>query len=214
MAEPRIAICVVTYNSADLIRDFASALPEGAAGTRWTLVVADNASQDDTLAQVTRWAPEAVVVETGANLGYAGGVNAAVRAAGEHDAYLIVNTDVRLGAGLRIDAVAALRPGAGIVVPQLLDERGELIWSMRREPSVCRALGGRRPGRTRGPACRIGRSGDRSHLYTSARPVDWAEGSTQLIGADCWRECGQWDESCSSTRRRPNTTCAPATTAS
>ena len=196
MAEPRIAICVVTYNSADLIRDFASALPEGAAGTRWTLVVADNASQDDTLAQVTRWAPEAVVVETGANLGYAGGVNAAVRAAGEHDAYLIVNADVRLGAGCVSTLFAALRPGVGIVVPQLLDERGELIWSMRREPSVLRAwadavLGAERAGKL----AALGEMVTDRTLYTSARPVDWAEGSTQLIGADCWRECGEWDES-------------------
>jgi GT2 family glycosyltransferase len=25
--------------------------------------------------------------------------------------------------------------------------------------------------------------------------TDWAEGSTQLISAECWRTCGPWDES-------------------
>jgi GT2 family glycosyltransferase len=196
MPEPRLAICVVTYNSADLIRDFASALAEGAAGIRWTLIFADNASQDDTLAQIARWAPEAVVVETGANLGYAGGINAAIRAAGDQDAYLILNADVRLGAGCVTTLFEALRPGVGIVVPRLLDERGELIWSMRREPSVLRAwadaiVGAERAGRI--PA--LGEVVTDRAVYGSAGPTDWAEGSTQLIGADCWRECGEWDES-------------------
>ena len=196
MPEPTVAICVVTYNSSDLIEDFVAALPAGAAGTRWTLVFADNGSQDGTLAEIARHAPDAVVVDTGANLGYAGGVNAAVRAVGDQDAYLILNADVRLGPGCARTLVEALRPGVGIVVPKLLDQHGDLIWSMRREPSVLRAwadalLGAERAGRI----AAMGEVVTKREAYESAGPTDWAEGSTQLIGADCLRACGEWDES-------------------
>ncbi len=196
MTPPRIAICVVTYNSAALIADLVASLPAGAAGTDWELVVADNASGDDTLAEVARHAPEAVVVETGGNLGYAGGVNAAVRAAGERDAYLILNADVRLQDGCLATLYAALSPTVGIAVPKLVDAEGAVIWSMRREPTLLRAwadavVGAERVGRH----ARLGEMVTDAALYESARPTDWAEGSTQLMSADCARACGPWDES-------------------
>jgi len=196
MAEPRIAICVVTYNSADLIEDLVASLPSGAAGTDWTLVFADNASADDTVQRIERHAPDAILVQTGANLGYAGGVNAAVHAAGAQDAYLILNADVRLEEGCLSTLFAALGPRVGIAVPRLVDARGELIWSMRREPSLMRAWADALVG-----AERAGRVGSLGEVVTDptryAQPcaTDWAEGSTQLVSADCWRACGEWDES-------------------
>ncbi len=30
--------------------------------------------------------------------------------------------------------------------------------------------------------------------YGREQDVDWAEGSTQLVDAGCWRDCGPWDE--------------------
>jgi GT2 family glycosyltransferase len=32
-------------------------------------------------------------------------------------------------------------------------------------------------------------------LYDAPRDTDWAEGSTQMIGARCWSEVGEWDPS-------------------
>lgn len=195
-AEPRIAICVVTFNSAPLIDALVESLPSGAAGTDWTLVVADNASSDGTVARVRAAAPDAVVVETGGNLGYAGGVNAAVAAAGEQDAYLILNADVRLDPGCIKVLYDAIEPGVGLVVPQLRDGDDELIWSMRREPSLARAwadalIGGERAGR-------IGTLGEivaDEALYGDVTFPDWAEGSTQLMSHECWVACGPWDSS-------------------
>jgi GT2 family glycosyltransferase len=196
MSQPRIAVCVVTFNSAPLIRGLIDSLPAGAAGTRWALVVADNASTDDTLAELARWAPSAVVVETGANLGYAGGVNAAIDAAGEQDAYLILNADVRLGEGCIAELYAQLDDRTGIAVPRLVDGDGSLIWSMRREPTLSRVwadalIGARRAGRS----LALGEVVTDTSLYAKPRATDWAEGSTQLISAECVRRCGRWDES-------------------
>lgn len=196
MNRPRIAICVVTFNSAELIEDLVDSLPEGARGTDWSLYVADNASSDDTVAQIRRHAPAATIVETGGNRGYAAGVNAAVAAAGDQDAYLILNADVRLKPGCLATLFSSLGPGIGLVVPRLLDAEGETIWSMRREPTVLRAwadalVGAERVGRSR----LLGEMVTDPELYSSARTTDWAEGSTQLMSRECWEVCGPWDES-------------------
>lgn len=196
MSLPRIAICVVTFNSRELIEGLVSSFAAGAAGTDWVAVFADNASSDGTADEIRRALPEAIVVETGANLGYAAGVNAAVSAAGPADAYLIVNADVRLTPGCVTALYESLRPDVGIVVPRLVDAQGELIWSMRRAPSVLRAwsdalVGAERAGRH--PA--LGEIVTDPALYSAARRTDWAEGSTQLISSACWEACGPWDES-------------------
>src|SRR5665811_2530774 len=87
-------------------------------------------------------APDATVVEMGRNAGYAAGINAAVAAAPPHTAVLVLNPDVRLGAGCVPELLRALRePGVGIAVPRLLDAHAVLIDSMRRAPTCLRALG-------------------------------------------------------------------------
>jgi len=193
---PKVAICVVTYNSATLIADLVNSLGRGTEGTSWSLVFADNASSDNTVTEIERHAPSATVVHNGANLGYAAGVNAAVHAAGPQDAYLILNADVRLDPGCVLDLYETLTEDIGIVVPRLTDARGALIFSLRRAPTVLRAwgdaiLGAERAGRF--PA--LGEIVTDPKSYQHAHATEWAEGSTQLISADCWRACGQWDES-------------------
>ena len=193
---PRVAVCVVTYNSADLIADLVASLERGAAGVTWTLVFADNSSADNTLDEIDRHAPSATVVRTGGNLGYAGGVNAAVRAAGPQDAYLILNADVRLDPGCVATLFETLTPQIGIVVPRLTDAEGDLILSLRREPTVLRAWGDALLGAERaGRSPRLGEIVTDASAYADGHATDWAEGSTQLISADCWAACGEWDES-------------------
>ncbi|GGK98217.1 glycosyl transferase family 2 [Salinibacterium xinjiangense] len=196
MTAPRVAICVVTYNSAPLIADLASSLERGTAGVTFTLVVADNASGDDTVSEIERHAPRATVVRNPGNLGYAAGVNAAVRAAGPQDAYLILNADVRLDPGCVRALFETLTPEIGIVVPQLRDARGVRISSLRRAPTVLRAWGDALLGAERvGRFPWLGEIVTDPNAYDTEHSTDWAEGSTQLISAACWQACGEWDES-------------------
>jgi GT2 family glycosyltransferase len=191
-----VAVIVVTYNSERLLDDFLASLDDGLKGVPWYLTVADNASTDRTVPVLRRLAPQATLVEMGRNAGYAAGINAAVKAAGEHTAILVLNPDVRLMPGCVAELLGALRLGTGLAVPQLLDGESELIESMRREPTVLRAwadalLGARRAGRY--PA--LGEVVTERRLYDQEAVTDWAEGSTLLISAECWRRCGPWDES-------------------
>lgn len=192
-----VAVVVVTYDSAALVADLIASLPAGLDGVPWRLVVVDNASCDTTLVAVREAAPEAVVVAMESNAGYAAGINAGVARAGAARALLVLNPDVRLMPGCVPALLAALdRPGVGVAVPRLLDGEGALVPSMRREPTLLRAvadavLGAGRAGRF--PL--LGEVVTQEAEYDREQPTDWAEGSTQLIAAECWRRCGPWDES-------------------
>ncbi|MFC0532190.1 glycosyltransferase [Phytohabitans kaempferiae] len=192
-----VAVVVVTYNSEALIADLVASLAPGLAGHRWHLTVADNASADGTIAALKEHAPEATVVEMGRNAGYAAGINAAVAAAGPHTAVLVLNPDVRLGPGCVSKLLTVLRtPGTGIAVPLLRDGDGDLIHTMRREPSVLRILGDAFLGAGRaGRYAALGEVVTDESRYGAESVTDWAEGSTVLISAECWARCAPWDES-------------------
>ena len=196
-SQDRVGVVVVTFDSADVVAGVLESLPAGLGGLDWAVVVVDNGSSDGTLDVVRATAPRADVVESGRNGGYAAGINLGVAHLGERDAYLILNPDVRLAAGCVPELLAALRrTGAGIVVPRLLDAKGELIASRRREPTLRRAvadalLGAERAGRVRD----LGEVVTDQAEYGRESPTDWAEGSTQLVSAACWAAAGPWDES-------------------
>ncbi|MGQ4389611.1 glycosyltransferase family 2 protein [Streptomyces sp. SAS_270] len=192
-----VAVIVVTWNSASVLPGFLAALPDGMAGLDWRLVVADNDSADDTVDVLRELAPDATVVQTGRNAGYAAGVNAALGAAGTYGAVLICNPDIRMRQGCAKRLVDGLGDGVGIAVPLLYEEgRDTPHHSLRRESSVLRALGEAVIGNTR-----AGRFPPLSELVTDPaayqRPTraDWATGALMAIAADCLAACGPWDES-------------------
>ncbi|SOE07340.1 glycosyltransferase family 2 protein [Streptomyces sp. Ag109_G2-15] len=192
-----VAVIVVTWNSASVLPGFLAALPDGMAGLDWRLVVADNDSADDTVEVLRALAPDATVVQTGRNAGYAAGVNAALGAAGAYGAALICNPDIRMRQGCAKRLVDGLGDGVGIAVPLLYEEgRDTPHHSLRRESSVLRALGEAVIGNTR-----AGRFPVLSEMVTDPaayrRPTraDWATGALMAISGDCLAACGPWDES-------------------
>ncbi|MET9887496.1 glycosyltransferase family 2 protein [Streptomyces sp. NPDC006430] len=201
-----VAVLVVTWNSARVLPEFLASLPQGMAGLHYRLVVADNDSADDTVNLLRSSAPDATVVQTGRNAGYAAGVNAALAAAAEWEggfrAALVCNPDVRMRQGcarLLVDALGAPLPDrgrVGISVPLLYEEDGTLQHSLRREPRVTRALGEAVLGNRR-----AGRFPAWSELVTDpsayGRPTvaDWATGALMALSRECLDACGAWDES-------------------
>ena len=193
----RVTVVVVTFNSADVVGGLLASLPAALGSLDWTLVVVDNGSQDGTVELVETAAPDALVVRSGRNGGYAAGINLGVAQVEGPTSVLVLNPDVRLEPGCVPELVAALRrTGAGIVVPRLHDGHGRLILSRRREPTLRRALADAVLG-----AERAGRIADLGEVISDPRAyedevqTDWAEGSTQLVSARCWAAVGPWDES-------------------
>lgn len=196
-----ILVVVVLYNSADLIGELVDSLGEGLICTDWRLVAVDNASSDGGPDLIRQLLPDALVVETGRNGGYAAGINAGVAAAAAHDAIhdaiLILNPDVRLARGCVAELMSVLaQPGVGIAVPRLRDREGRLIHSMRRRPTLARAYADAFFGASRvGRYPLLGEVVTSPASYDAPTETDWAEGSTQLVSAACWAACGPWDES-------------------
>lgn len=196
---PRIAIVVVTYNSADVLDGCLRSLPAGAAGVTLTdVVVADNASTDET-ERVAAASPVPVrTVQLGRNAGYAAGFRAGLEVldlAGL-DAVFLVNPDCRLRPGCVATLAAALGPQRGITAPLLLNPDGTLQPTLRRMPTVGRALaelvlGGKRAGS-------IGTLGELVFdpaEHERAGPAAWVTGAAMLISTPCLADVGPWDES-------------------
>ena len=192
-----IAVVVVMYNSASLLPALLDSLHAGLRGLTWNLTLVDNASTDDSAETARRLAPQATFFANGRNGGYAAGINAGVRAAPPHSAVLVLNPDVRLADGCVAELAPALdEPGIGIAVPRLENGRGDLIYSMRREPTLLRAvadttIGALRAGRFRALGEVVS---DRRH-YDRRQLTDWSEGSVMLVSSKCMAATTGWDES-------------------
>jgi GT2 family glycosyltransferase len=161
------------------------------------VVVVDNASTDDTLAVARAALPEVLVHQTGTNAGYAGGINAGIASLPNTEAVLILNPDVRL----RIGAIAALRAvlgesDTGITVPRVVDENGVMQWSLRRRPTLLRAIGEALLGGSRaGRVSALGELVVDPDVYKRPADADWATGAAMLLSRACLDAVGRWDES-------------------
>ncbi|WP_405372079.1 MULTISPECIES: glycosyltransferase [unclassified Microbacterium] len=191
-----VAVLVVTYNSADDLDALIDDLRRETAGTRIRVIVADNSSSDDTWA-VAGAHPDVVRLRTGGNLGYAAGVNAATTRAGDAEAILVLNPDLRLVPGVIATLLARLRsdPSIGAVVPRIDDADGHLHHSLRREPTAVRAVSDAVWGRAwRSRPAALSEHVRTDAAYAEPAVIDWATGAALLIRTRAARSVGDWDE--------------------
>jgi GT2 family glycosyltransferase len=186
---------IVTYNSANDVTPLIESLRIEAGEVQLRVIVADNDSQDSTVDLLAAH-NDVTVIPTGGNLGYSGGINAALQLVpcGEHA--LVLNPDLKVRAGAIRTMVERLhRSGAGLVAPMIVDPGGDLFPSIRREPTLLRALGDAAFGsRLKGrPASLSDIDTDPSH-YCYPHPVEWASGAALLIHEDAVSRLGSWDE--------------------
>jgi GT2 family glycosyltransferase len=114
VTEPRVQVIVVTFNSAAHIGDCLRSLA-GQAGVRAQVEVVDNASGDDTVAQVRAGFPAVSVDAVGHNLGFARANNRALERT-DADWVALVNPDTIAPPEALAACVRALvaRPRAGV----------------------------------------------------------------------------------------------------
>jgi GT2 family glycosyltransferase/glycosyltransferase involved in cell wall biosynthesis len=195
-AERPLAVVIVTYQSGQVIEECLKSLELALTpADRARIVVVDNDSPDDTVERVKASDSRAELIQTGRNGGFAAGVNAGIAAAPGCDV-LVLNADIRLNP----DAVRRLRemlavPGTGIAVPRLVGLDGELQLSLRRRPTVLRAvgealLGGFRAGRY----APLGELVVDPRAYERTCTPDWATGAAWLVSRPCLDAAGPLDE--------------------
>ncbi|QDP94589.1 WecB/TagA/CpsF family glycosyltransferase [Microlunatus elymi] len=190
-----VVVHVVTYNSAGAIGQLLRSLRADARMLRLRVIVVDNASTDGTLDALSGL-DDVTIISTGGNLGYAGGINAALHRSRTAEAVLVLNPDLEVVPG----AVRALflrmrRSGAGIVVPRLLSDDGSVYPSVRHEPTVLAAfgdavLGSHLPGRPRA----LSEIEFNRESYQHPHRIAWATGAALLVRAELAERLGDWDE--------------------
>jgi N-acetylglucosaminyl-diphospho-decaprenol L-rhamnosyltransferase len=191
-----LAVVAVTYNSAGTLAGLLDTLAEGLCGIDdIDVVIADNASADDSVPIAQAHPIGARVIHTGWNGGYAVGINAALATIGKDADILVLNPDIRLSPGAAARLVAVLRQHSiGIAVPRILHEDGSLFHSLRREPSVQTAWADALLGTKLGSGIDRGECVCDSGQYDQPCVVDWASGAALAISAEARAEVGDWDE--------------------
>ncbi|MDQ3069283.1 MAG: glycosyltransferase family 2 protein [Acidobacteriota bacterium] len=197
MPAPDLSIVIVTFNSSREIAACLASLPPALDGMASEVIVVDNASSDGTARLVADGFPGVRLIETGANLGFSGGVNAGLRAAtGRYAAWL--NPDSRVIDGRFKDVVDWLdaHPAVGIAGLKLVDEHGGVEPSSRGFPSYHSALGHRYSLLTRiWPANPL----SRRYLRTGAErtgvgQADWVSGAALVHRRELGEQLGGLDE--------------------
>ena len=185
----RVSVILVTWNGRPLLERF---LPS-VLSTEYPdveVLVADNASTDDTVAWLGATHPEVRVVSHPENWLFARGNNAAVAHA-KGDILVFLNNDVEVHPGWLGPLVESLsRQGVGACQPKLLQ------WADRTRFEYAGASGGflDRYGFpfTRG---RLFESMEIDHgQYDDARDVFWATGAAFAIRRDVFLDAGGFDE--------------------
>ena len=186
---PDIDVVIVTHNSAHVVGDLLDSLPAALDGLTADVVVVDNASSDQTV-KLLDSRDDCRVVRS-ANVGYAGGINRGVREGAGADAILVLNPDARLHKRSVPPLLEALRePNTGIVAPQVRSPEGRLEPSLRRRPTLLRALGLTGTGM---PV--LSEYVSKPEQYARPHVVDWALGAVLLMSRSCFDALSGWDES-------------------
>lgn len=179
-----VSVVLVNYRGAEdtitCLRAFADVeWPED----RLELVVVDNDSGDGSAERIRAAVPHATVVESGANLGFAGGCNLGVEhASGEWVAFL--NNDARPGPRWIAAAVEAMQadPTIGAVASKVLDWDGNLVDYVDGSLTWYGAGYKREAEKPDSPA------------YDVPKDVLFGTGAAMFVPTDLYREVGGFDE--------------------
>ncbi len=93
--KPKVAVVILNYNGKNWLEQF---LPNVIANSTYEnaeIIVADNASTDDSISFLNKNFPSIKIVQNSTNTGYAGGYNEALSKI-ESDYYILLNSDVEV----------------------------------------------------------------------------------------------------------------------
>ncbi len=185
----RIAVVILNWNGAEMMRRFLPSVVEYSRDEA-TVVVADNASTDGSLAMLATDFPSVEVLRLDRNYGFAEGYN---RALAELDAeyFLLLNSDVEVTPGWLTPLLDYMdsHPDVAACQPKLLSEA-------RRDHFEYAGAAGGYLDRYGYPFCR-GRvldrvERDRGQYDTPAR-IFWATGAALMVRRQDWRAVGGLD---------------------
>ena len=180
-----VAIVVLNWNGAALLRRFLPGVLAHADGAR--VIVADNASTDDSVELLAREFPLVELLLLDRNLGFCEGYNQAL-AQVDSAFFVLLNSDVEVTLGwLRpLRALLESSPRIAAVQPKILAHADPTTFEYA-------GAGGGYLDRLAYPFCR-GRLFDTLEKdrgqYNDPRPVAWASGACLLVRRSAWQALG------------------------
>lgn len=187
----RTAVVILNYNTRDYLKKFLPGLIASCKGQDAQVIVADNASTDDSVTLMQAEFPEVPLIQLDQNYGFTGGYNRAL-AQLEADYYLLINSDIEVPEGWLQPLVDWMysHPDCGACGPKLLS------FAQRDHFEYAGAAGGL-IDRYGYPFCR-GRilqniEQDKGQYDTPAN-VLWVSGACLLVRASVWEALGGLDE--------------------
>lgn len=188
--QPKIAVVILNYNTRNFLEQF---LPSvcGSTYPNLEIIIADNASTDDSVAYVKAHYPQCVCISLDKNYGFTGGYNKALKQVCA-DYYVLLNSDVEVTPNWLEPMVHLMQsnPLIAAVQPKLLAQHTPTQFE------YAGAAGGY-IDQLGFPFCR-GRIFEAIETdnaqYQDAKQVFWASGAALLIKADLYHQLQGLDD--------------------
>lgn len=191
-----LSIILVSYNTKDILRNCLKLVFKYIGEIKAEIIVVDNASTDGSAEMVKNEFPEADLIISTQNLGFAGGNNLAIeKATGKY--FLFLNSDVYLKAGVLDSTIKHMENNSrcGILGVKLVGEDGENQPSARMFPNawfkftVLSGIASRFPG-----SKILGGPDYPWWDHSEIRSVDWVPGAYLLTRKEVVDKVGPLDE--------------------
>lgn len=187
----RVAVIILNWNGEKLLREFLPSVVKYTDPGLGRIVVADNASEDDSVRILEQEFPEVELIRFSQNHGFAGGYNRAVGLVPE-EIVVLLNSDVEVAPGWLEPLVALLdeEPGIAAVQPKIL------AYTNRNHFEYAGACGGFIDS-VGFPFCRgriLNVTEEDRGQYDEVREVFWCSGAALCIRRESYLQAGGLDE--------------------
>ncbi|MCI0522951.1 MAG: glycosyltransferase, partial [Bacteroidales bacterium] len=116
----KTAVVILNWNGRELLGRFLPEVLQNSVSADTAVFVADNGSDDDSVAWMAENHPDVKVIVLGKNYGYAGGYNRALKQV-EAEYYILLNSDVRVEKGWTetLTTYLEMHPRVGACQPKI-----------------------------------------------------------------------------------------------
>ena len=184
----KLAVVILNYNGASMLSRFLPSVVKCSSGA--DIVVADNASTDDSVAVVANGFPTVRLIQLDRNYGFADGYNRALEQV-DAEYMLLLNSDVEVSEGWLEPLLSFMENNPGVVAcqPKIL------AYNNKKHFEYAGASGGF-IDRYGYPYCR-GRLFDiieeDKGQYDDISQIFWATGAAMMVRSDAFRKAGGFD---------------------
>lgn len=192
----KLSIVIVNYNSGALTHSCIESLYQEGLPAQTEIIVVDNGSSDDSVPFLQSDFPDITLIDTGQNLGLAGGVNRALKAAkGKY--VLLLNPDIIVQPNAVAELVGFMDKNVdvGVAGGKLLSPNGQLQYSCFRFYTPLTIIYRRTwLGKNNRGTAAIDRFLMKDFDHQSVRDVDWLMGSCLILRQSAVKHVGGMDE--------------------